>query len=228
MTNKKTFRPESSRIFLDTALAQALSKLPFQGEVKALNVGCGVEGRYHNLLADFTVEGVDIADPMGRTMPWHYHQCDASHLPFGDATFDLAVAIESFEHIDDNTAAMQEVSRTLKPGGWLVVTTPTRWTWIFEFGRHGPHYYDRKSLETLITRAGLEIQNFCACGGALFWLTNLIKSWLSPVGIRLLGKRWWPTIDAILSPLFHVSSLTDRILPFPATNWLVVAKKPEA
>lgn len=222
---KNHFTPDCSRIFLDTGIAQALDRLPITRGA-ALNLGCGTEGRYRELLSDFEVEGVDIADPKEREMPWRYHQCDASRLPFDDGTFELAVAIESFEHIEANVAAMSEVARSLKPGGWLIISTPTHWTWLFEFGRHGPHYYDHGDLNKLITHAGLEVQHHCACGGALFWLANLVKSWLSPLGVRLLRKRWWPTIDTLLSPLYRSSRLTDRILRFPATNWLIVARKP--
>lgn len=225
-SDMQTFRPDGSRIFLDTALAQTLARLPIRSGA-CLNVGGGTEGRYRELLAGFEVDTVDIADPQGKPMPWRYHKCDASRLPFADACFDLAVAIESFEHIDNNVAAMREVSRTLKPGGWLVVTTPTHWTRPFEMGRHGPHYYDRRTLENLIAGAGLKVQEWYACGGALFWLINLAKSWLSPLGLRLLGGHWWTTIDTVLLPLYSLSRLTDGILPFPPTNWLVVARKSE-
>jgi SAM-dependent methyltransferase len=222
--DSQTFRPDASRTFLDYELAQAVASLPFSTG-KCLNLGCGTTGRYRELLAGFDVDGVDIADPQAQSMPWRYHRCDASQLPFSDAEFDFALAVESFEHIENNTADMQEVARTLKPGGWLVVTTPTHWTWPFELGRHGPHYYSLPELESLIQEAGLDVRLQRACGGALFWLSNFIKSWLSPLGQRLLGRRWWPVIDTALLPAYGLSKLTDRFLPFPPTNWLVVAQK---
>ena len=161
---RQAFRPDWSRIFLDTALDQALSNLPVKNG-KCLNVGCGTEGRYRELLSGFEVDGVDIANPQNKSMPWRYHRCDASRLPFVDAEFDLAVAIESFEHIENNAKAMQEVARSLKPGGWLVITTPTHWTWQFEFGRHGPHYYDKAALQKLLEDSAFEVHACTACGG---------------------------------------------------------------
>lgn len=222
---EQSFQPEPSRIFLDRALAQGLALLPVR-DGRCLNVGCGTVGRYSELLVNFEVDGVDIADPQGKPMPWRYHRCDASRLPFPDATFDLAVAIESFEHIEKNDEAMRELVRALKPEGWLIVTTPTHWTWLFEFGRHGPHYYRQRELECLIMAAGLTVSRRSACGGVLFWLANLVKSWLSPVGVRLLGKRWWKAIDSTLLHVYRLSLLFDRILPFPPTNWLMIARKP--
>ena len=222
--SKQAFRPNWSRIFLDTALEQALSNLPIAGG-KCLNVGCGTEGRYRELLSSYEVDGVDIADPQDKSMPWRYHRCDASRLPFANAEFDLAVAIESFEHIENNAQAMQEVTRALKPGAWLVITTPTHWTWPFEFGSHGPHYYDRPALTKLLEDSGLEIRSCNACGGGVNWLANLLKSWLSPIGYRLLNKKWWTLIDTALLPVYFISQFTDRLLIFLPTNWLMVAKK---
>lgn len=222
--SRQIFRPNWSRIFLDAALEQALLNLPIS-DGKCLNIGCGTEGRYRELLSGYEVDGVDIADPQNKAMPWRYHRCDASHLPFGDAEFDLAVAIESFEHIENNTQAMQEVARTLKPGAWLVITTPTHWTWPFEFGRHGPHYYDLAALTKLLEDSGFEVRSYKALGGGGNWLANLLKSWLSPIGYRLLKKRWWALIDWVLLPVYFISQFTDRLLMFLPTNWLMIARK---
>jgi SAM-dependent methyltransferase len=218
------FRPEWARIFLDSALQEALLQLPIE-KGKCLNVGCGTGGRYRELLTYFEVDGVDIADHQGKFIPWRYHQCDASNLPFTDAEFDLAVAIESFEHIENNKQAILEVARTLKCGAWLVITTPTHWTWAFELGRHGPHYYSKNELIKLIKDSGLEVQSCKPCGGGVFWLANLLKSWLSPIGLRLFRTKWWWLIDKVLLPIYFISQFTDRILVFPPTNWLLVAKK---
>lgn len=116
MNMKPKFKTNWPRIHLESEILRAVSNLPIQ-DGNCLNLGCGVEGRYAELLANFDVDGVDIADPGTRTMPWRFHRCDARKLPFADAMFDVAIAIESFEHIEDNAAAMREVARTLKPGG---------------------------------------------------------------------------------------------------------------
>jgi SAM-dependent methyltransferase len=53
-------------------------------------------------------------------------QGDALSLPFPDGEFDRVVAAEVLEHIDEDTAAMAELCRVLRPGGTLAVTVP-RW-----------------------------------------------------------------------------------------------------
>jgi SAM-dependent methyltransferase len=47
-------------------------------------------------------------------------------LPFADGEFDRVVAAEVLEHIPDDTTAISELARVLRPGGTLAVTVP-RW-----------------------------------------------------------------------------------------------------
>ncbi len=42
-------------------------------------------------------------------------------LPFEDASLDKAVSVQVFEYVDNIPAALQEIYRTLKPGGLLVI-----------------------------------------------------------------------------------------------------------
>jgi SAM-dependent methyltransferase len=53
-------------------------------------------------------------------------QGDALSLPFVDGEFDRVVAAEVLEHISDDTAAIAELARVLRPGGTIAVTVP-RW-----------------------------------------------------------------------------------------------------
>lgn len=51
-------------------------------------------------------------------------QGDALRLPFADGVFDRVIAAEVLEHIPDDTAAMAELTRVLRPGGTMAVTVP--------------------------------------------------------------------------------------------------------
>ena len=46
------------------------------------------------------------------------------HLPFDNASFDAALAIEVLEHIDGHDRFFAEVARILRPGGIVMFTTP--------------------------------------------------------------------------------------------------------
>jgi 2-polyprenyl-3-methyl-5-hydroxy-6-metoxy-1,4-benzoquinol methylase len=47
-------------------------------------------------------------------------------LPVADATFDGVVSTEVIEHLENPRAVFREFRRVLRPGGWLVLTTPNQ------------------------------------------------------------------------------------------------------
>jgi cyclopropane fatty-acyl-phospholipid synthase-like methyltransferase len=49
-------------------------------------------------------------------------------LPFPDATVDVVVSFDVFEHIAESDAHLAEVRRVLVPGGWYLLQTPNKWT----------------------------------------------------------------------------------------------------
>jgi SAM-dependent methyltransferase len=53
-------------------------------------------------------------------------QADLSDLPLRSAIFDAAICIHVLEHVDDDRAAMAELFRVIKPGGWALVSVPIR------------------------------------------------------------------------------------------------------
>lgn len=55
-----------------------------------------------------------------------YLSYDGLALPFPDASFDKVVSLHCIEHIPDDAFFLSEVSRVLKPGGCLVVSTPNK------------------------------------------------------------------------------------------------------
>lgn len=51
-------------------------------------------------------------------------KADICNLPFADNTFDVILCNHVLEHIPDDTKAMSELYRILKPGGWGVFQIP--------------------------------------------------------------------------------------------------------
>ncbi|QNN52917.1 class I SAM-dependent methyltransferase [Nocardioides mesophilus] len=93
-------------------------------------------------------------------------QGDALAMPFPDAEFDRVVAAEVLEHIPDDTAAIAELVRVLRPGGTIAVTVP-RWLpekvcWALSDAYHeveGGHVriYTGDELVGKLEAAGLEL-----------------------------------------------------------------------
>ena len=54
-----------------------------------------------------------------------YHYVDmAAPLPFDDASFDAALCLEGVEHLVDPVVFIAELSRVIRPGGHIVLSTP--------------------------------------------------------------------------------------------------------
>jgi 2-polyprenyl-3-methyl-5-hydroxy-6-metoxy-1,4-benzoquinol methylase len=45
-------------------------------------------------------------------------------LPWGDNSFDAVISTEGIEHLENHFGFLREVCRVLKPGGFLILTTP--------------------------------------------------------------------------------------------------------
>lgn len=51
-------------------------------------------------------------------------QADLAALPLPDAAFDAVLSCHTLEHIVEDRAAMGELARVLRPGGWAVIMAP--------------------------------------------------------------------------------------------------------
>lgn len=49
-------------------------------------------------------------------------------IPFPDASFDVVLSFDVFEHIAESDAHLREVRRVLVPGGRYLLQTPNKWT----------------------------------------------------------------------------------------------------
>ncbi len=67
----------------------------------------------------------DPAVSLGAIHPERGYRCeDLEHLTFDDASFDLVLTQDVFEHIFHPDRAINEIQRVLKPGGAFIMTVP--------------------------------------------------------------------------------------------------------
>jgi SAM-dependent methyltransferase len=106
-----------------------LAMLPDIGGLRGLDIGCG-EGSNTRKLAQLgaRMHAIDIAptfirhardtekaDPLGIV----FHVADGTALPFADDAFDFATAFMSLMDMADQSRALQEAQRVLRPGGFF-------------------------------------------------------------------------------------------------------------
>jgi len=102
---------------------------------RTLDLGCGA-GQYLIQLSsmDFECFGADISEEMLKITreKFIFHKIkdvtlinsDCYELPIEDNYFDLIICIGVLEYLDNETQALLEMMRTMKPGGFAIVTFP--------------------------------------------------------------------------------------------------------
>ncbi len=105
--------------------------VPDDGVRRAADVGCGV-GRFSAWLADLFKAAVVAIDPSARILGAapaaprvRYVAGAAEALPVRTAGLDLAFLSLVYHHFAEPAAAVAELGRTLRPGGRVIVRTPT-------------------------------------------------------------------------------------------------------
>jgi 2-polyprenyl-3-methyl-5-hydroxy-6-metoxy-1,4-benzoquinol methylase len=125
-------RPECKPM-LQTHLARYRLAAPFIQDAVVLDAGCGCGYGTHYLTTNGTRQaiGIDISSEAIEYARQHYvaphldyKVMDVTSLDFPDATFDVVVCLEIFEHVPDHKKLLAEAWRVLKPDGCIVISTP--------------------------------------------------------------------------------------------------------
>ena len=86
------------------------------------------------------------------------YQMDALHIPFR-GHFDMIGAFDVLEHIEDDSAVLEEVGRALRPGGGFIASVPQHpalWSPQDDHAFHVRRYTSRE-LRRKATAAGFEV-----------------------------------------------------------------------
>jgi SAM-dependent methyltransferase len=142
---------------------------------------------------------------------------DITRLPFRDEQADLVLATDIIEHVDDDQAAIREITRILRPGGTVLLAVPTfelLWGLQDEFAQH-KRRYRKPGVERMLSDAGLIVERSYYFNYLLFlpillarYLLRLIRPKLSseneinsPIMNRLLGAVF--AFDVATAPLIR-------------------------
>jgi malonyl-CoA O-methyltransferase len=129
---------------------------PLQGAL-VLDAGAG-KGRFARALLDrqpgARFVAMDISLAMLRCVSSDVAPCAATltALPFADASFDSAYAVESLEHAVDIERAVAELCRVVRPGGRIVVIDKNADQWGRLETPDWERWFTRKEMERLLGR----------------------------------------------------------------------------
>lgn len=224
----------STRAVMADLLGPWLHGGPASGRV--LDAGCGPGGNGAWLAAHGTVVGVDLSRAAlgfvrARRAETAPVCATLEALPFADEAFDVVAAITVLYCVDDDLAALHELTRAVKPGGAVLLMEPA-FAWLaraHDKTVHARRRYTRPGLADRVRRAGLQVTR----------ATYVYSFLVPPAAILALAERVRPhgPADAgsdverrALDPLFARLGRAERAwlrrhdLPFGSTVAVVATR----
>lgn len=185
-----------------------------------LDLGCGEVPLYGMYRAHVTsVTCVDWAGSLHGTRHADILTDLNESCPMPDAAFDTVVCTDVIEHLRDPGRLFADVSRLLKPGGKLILSTP------YLYPQHErPHDYFRCSdsaLRLLATRSQLDVQELRPYGGYPHVMATLL---LKAVQRSRIASALVERTAALIIAMLGTRALNPAT-KFPL-GYLLVAAKP--
>lgn len=169
-------------------------------DARVLDVGCG-DGFHLGLLREFgrpgwSLAGVDLDEravraAQARGLAVRRGAVESLDLP--EASVDLAMMIQTIEHVSDPVSCVAAVRRLLKPGGRLLVVTDNTDSLDFSIfrrrhwgGYHFPRHwnlFNRRAMGALAARVGLEVDSLGTAVSPVNWvysIRNMLDDWGAP------------------------------------------------
>jgi ubiquinone/menaquinone biosynthesis C-methylase UbiE len=199
-----------------------------------LDLGCGsceLTLFISKMVNPSEIHGVELSDSSRERASKLSICCKSADLnqsiPYPDKSFDLVSAFEIIEHLWNKDSFLKESFRIIKPGGFLIITTPNLLSFLNRvlvvFGYMPLHYnlsFEYK-LENSPFQKGSHLY-----GHISLYSANTLKRHLESVGFQVAS------IDGLLLPyvtrfkfLKFINSLVSW-RPSLASDILIFAKKP--
>ena len=184
---------------------------------RLLEIGCGT-GHNLTMLGEFgQVDALEV-DPIARGMAEKRlgRTVLSSPLPalegVPDDTYDMVAALDVVEHIPDDKAALEGISRVLKPGGKLLMTVPAhQWMWsAHDVVNHHQRRYSKRDFKRLVNESPLKLESIGYLNSLLFPLAMAQR-----LASKLTGKEdanLAPPAEPINQVLERVFALERRVI----------------
>jgi SAM-dependent methyltransferase len=177
---------------------------------------------------DFSQEAIRYCREKGLGIVRHGDVCG---MPFADESFDLLLATDIIEHVDDDLKALREIARVLRPGGKALIVVPAfpiLWGLQDRVAQH-KRRYRMGGLADRVARAGFAIEVSYYFNFLLFvpiWLGRRLVDIIRP-RIQNESQINSPLLNRMLSAVFTVDIAVAPVLrpPFGVSILIVAEKK---
>lgn len=146
-------------------------------------------------------------------------QGDVCAIPYDSGSFDLVLATDIIEHVDDDITALREIRRVLRPGGQALVTVPafqSLWGLQDNVSQHKRRYRISQLLQVART-AGLQPMRWYYFNFILFIpiliARRIIKA--AKVEVKSENQLNTPFVNRLLKTIFLLDVTLAPFLPIP-------------
>jgi ubiquinone/menaquinone biosynthesis C-methylase UbiE len=158
---------------------------------RILDCGCGTGVNFRMLDAfgrpfgfDLNRLGLSFARESGQT---RIARASATHIPFGDASFDIVTSFDMMQSVPDPDEAtvVAEMYRVLRPGGALVINVAALEVLA---GNHSVlaedlRRYTRRRLCAMLETAGFRVRRITYTNATLFPIILAVRTFQRAVGL---------------------------------------------
>lgn len=207
------------------------------GAPRLLDLGCGTggvlrdqSGEVHCFGADRSALALRICRDkgFGRLV-----RADLARVPFAPDAFDVVLALDLIEHLEDDVGFLRQAAHLCRPGGRMIVAVPafpSLWSQhdvTFEHHRR----YRAAGLREVVTAAGFEVErithtNTLLFPAAAFW--RIVVGRLRSGGGQ--GHDFYPVpgfVNALLAFAYRFEAWWLRRADFPfGVSVVCVARRP--
>jgi len=162
-------------------------RIPMPPAATVLEAGCGTGGNLYLLSQRGEVSAFEPHEE-ARDLAKAKYPDQAIHdgelpfgIPFEPSTFDLVVALDVLEHVEDDEASLRSLVAMARPGGRILVTVPAiKSLW----GSHDRRLHHVRRYDSA------RLKRICATSGASTEFLTYFNTLLAPIAIAYrIGER---------------------------------------
>ena len=163
---KKNYR-RAGDYYLKDFLLENIDKETLKARAKLLDIGCG-HGTFLYFFKDenfelFGLEPGKGAVEFGRQLGLNIIHGTLEEVNLPENNFDIIVSLATIEHVNDPLGVLKKMQKLLKPGGYLLLTTPDFREMVLRRGIGNyfkfvhTFYFTGKILSSLLKQAGFDV-----------------------------------------------------------------------
>lgn len=185
--------------------------LRHSSDVRILDAGCGTGWLAKRLSRFGKVDAIDVHEralTLARSRGVNVTRGSVEEIPFPDNTFDLVTSIDVIYHkaVYDDSKALSEIFRVLKPGGTLVIRVPAHESLYSSHDKfvQTARRYRIEQVREKLNYSCFQIQKATYCQASLF-----LPAWIKA---RLEAKAQAPAHSTIGAPNLVVNAVLTGVL----------------